>query len=344
VRGDGLDAVREMAGPAAPSRCSAVPGAGKSTLVNALAGTPVMRCSGSGADGKGRHTTAYRGWCRCPAAALCWTRPASVAWVCSTPVPVWTGTFADLADLAAQCRFGDCRHEAEPGCAIAAALADGSLSPRRLESWRKLHREVEVESARRTVRWPRRPVAVAAAIAPSERMRGCARSTKCPGRGRSRLRRSSPPPARRWGDAGAGLSYLVLSLLVLSRLWPAPNGRVLSANDDDHGFFLFVMAHGERVLFHGAHPSVSDRLNVPDGVNMMANTSVLALSLPFAPVTHVFGPGVTVALLLTVGLSGTAAPGTGYCPGIWSAAGSPPGSAGCGAGSVRRWWRTPTVR
>jgi ribosome biogenesis GTPase / thiamine phosphate phosphatase len=61
-------------------------------------------------------------------------------------------TFADIADLAAQCRFGDCRHEAEPGCAITAALADGSLSPRRLQSWRKLRGEVEVESARLSVR------------------------------------------------------------------------------------------------------------------------------------------------------------------------------------------------
>ena len=78
-------------------------------------------------------------------------------------------------------------------------------------------------------------------------------------------------PARRWrSDACAVLSYLVLSLFVLCRLWISPNGRVLSANDDDHGFFLFLIAHGERVIFHGANPFVSDRLNVPDGVNMMA--------------------------------------------------------------------------
>jgi hypothetical protein len=125
-----------------------------------------------------------------------------------------------------------------------------------------------------------------------------------------RTRAESDVPAapghRRWSDAGAFLSYLALSIVVLGRLWLSPNGRVLSANDDDHGFFLFVVAHGERVIFHGANPFLSDRLNVPDGVNMMANTSVLALSLPFAPVTHVFGPGVTVAALLTLGLFGTA--------------------------------------
>ena len=114
------------------------------------------------------------------------------------------------------------------------------------------------------------------------------------------------PAHGRRSDVFAVLSYLVLSLLVLCRLWISPNGRVLSANDDDHNFFLVLIAHGERVMFHGANPFVSDQLNVPDGVNMMANTSVLALSLPFAPVTHWFGAGVTVAVLLTLGLSGTA--------------------------------------
>ena len=105
----------------------------------------------------------------------------------------------------------------------------------------------------------------------------------------------------------AWLSYPVLAVLVLIRLWLNPSGRVLSHNDDDHGFFLFVMAHGERVLFHGDNPFFTGRLNVPDGVNMMANTSVLALSLPVAPITHFLGPGVSVVLLLTLGLAGTAA-------------------------------------
>ena len=60
--------------------------------------------------------------------------------------------FADVTGLATQCRFGDCSHDGEPGCAVEAALADGSLLPRRLESWRKLHREVAVESGRRAAR------------------------------------------------------------------------------------------------------------------------------------------------------------------------------------------------
>ncbi|GAA3946577.1 glycosyltransferase 87 family protein [Actinoplanes auranticolor] len=116
-----------------------------------------------------------------------------------------------------------------------------------------------------------------------------------------------PAPARRRrSDLGALTSYLALAVLVLIQLWIDPAGRVLSHNDDDHGFFAFAMAHGERVLFHGANPLFSDRMNVPGGVNMMANTSELALSVPMAPVTHWLGVGVTVVLLLTLGLAGTA--------------------------------------
>jgi hypothetical protein len=114
-------------------------------------------------------------------------------------------------------------------------------------------------------------------------------------------------PATRARDLWALLSYAVLAVFVMFRLWLDPNGRVLSGNKDDHGFFLFTMAHGERVLFHGANPLSDDRLNVPGVVNMIANTSVLGVSLPMAPVTHFFGPGVSVVFLLTLGLAGTAA-------------------------------------
>jgi hypothetical protein len=118
---------------------------------------------------------------------------------------------------------------------------------------------------------------------------------------------AAPAPARRRRPGLWALtSYLALGVLVLIQLWIDPAGRVLSHNDDDHGFFAFAMAHGERVLFHGANPLFSDRMNVPDGVNMMANTTELALSLPMAPVTHWLGVGVSVVLLLTLGLAGTA--------------------------------------
>src|SRR5689334_1891014 len=96
------------------------------------------------------------------------------------------------------------------------------------------------------------------------------------------------PPAsarRAAGDVGAVLSYLLLAIWVMRDLWAAPAGQVLY-NPDDHGFFLAMMAHGERVVYHGESPFYLTRLDVPTGVNMMANTSVLAISIPLAPFTH----------------------------------------------------------
>ncbi|GAA2467452.1 hypothetical protein [Winogradskya humida] len=116
-----------------------------------------------------------------------------------------------------------------------------------------------------------------------------------------------PRTRRGLGSLWALLSYPVLAVVVMIQLWISPSGRVLASNDDDHGFFLFVLAHGERVVFHGDNPFFTDRMNVPDGVNLMANTSVLALTVPFAPITHFFGPGLSLVLLLTLGLAGTAA-------------------------------------
>ncbi|MFC4064325.1 hypothetical protein [Actinoplanes subglobosus] len=113
-------------------------------------------------------------------------------------------------------------------------------------------------------------------------------------------------PRWRRADTWVLLGFLALAVLVMIQLWIDPNGRVLDGNDDDHGIFLFMLAHAERVVFDGASLFYEDRFNVPVGVNMMANTSILALSLPLAPVTHFLGGGVTVALLTTLGLGGTA--------------------------------------
>ncbi|PWK29574.1 YfhO family protein [Actinoplanes xinjiangensis] len=111
----------------------------------------------------------------------------------------------------------------------------------------------------------------------------------------------------RWAETGLMLGFLLLGVFVMIKLWIDPNGRVLQGNDSDHGIFLFMLAHAERVVFDGGPLFYEDRFNVPFGVNMMANTSILALALPLAPVTHFLGGGVTVVLLMTLGLAGTAA-------------------------------------
>jgi ribosome biogenesis GTPase len=147
-RGQGLAPLRELVTPGRTLALLGRSGAGKSTLVNALAGTAVMGVQAIRGDGKGRHTTAYRSLVPVPGGGAVLDTPGIRGVGLLDTGEGLDRAFADVADLAAMCRFGDCRHDAEPGCAIKAALADGSLSPRRLASWRKLRREVEVQSTR----------------------------------------------------------------------------------------------------------------------------------------------------------------------------------------------------
>ncbi|BCJ50954.1 putative ribosome biogenesis GTPase RsgA [Actinoplanes sp. NBRC 14428] len=152
-RGTGLGELRELVAPGRTLALLGRSGAGKSTLVNALAGTEVMPVQEiRRADGKGRHTTAYRSLVLIPGGGAVLDTPGIRGVGLLETAAGLDRAFADVAGLAVHCRFGDCAHDGEPGCAVEAALADGSLLPRRLESWRKLHREVAVESGRRAER------------------------------------------------------------------------------------------------------------------------------------------------------------------------------------------------
>ncbi|HEV2636598.1 MAG TPA: ribosome small subunit-dependent GTPase A [Actinocrinis sp.] len=127
-------------------------GAGKSTLLNALAGAAVMAVQQTrSADEKGRHTTTTRELTPLPGGGV----------VIDTPglrgVGLYGGeglsqAFADIEDLAQGCRFDDCAHATEPACAVQAALADGTLSERRMESYLKLQRENEWIASRSDAR------------------------------------------------------------------------------------------------------------------------------------------------------------------------------------------------
>jgi ribosome biogenesis GTPase len=128
-------------------------GAGKSTLANALAGADVMPVQDiRRADGKGRHTTAYRNLVPIPGGGAVLDTPGIRGVGLLDTAAGLDQAFADIAELASFCRYRDCRHDAEPGCAVQAEVAAGTLPVRRLESWRKLHQEVAVESGRRQVR------------------------------------------------------------------------------------------------------------------------------------------------------------------------------------------------
>ncbi|WP_432972478.1 hypothetical protein [Dactylosporangium sp. CA-233914] len=107
--------------------------------------------------------------------------------------------------------------------------------------------------------------------------------------------------------AAALLSYVACAVLVLQHLWADPQGRIFADNEQDHIFFEWVLTHAARLFTHGDNPFFTDQLNAPLGVNLMANTSVLGLALPLAPITLLFGAGVTLVLIDTIALAGTAA-------------------------------------
>lgn len=133
--GAGLGIVRSLIPPGSTAVLLGPSGAGKSTLVNALLGEQ-RQATGAvrETDGRGRHTTVTRELLALPHGGL----------VIDTPgvreIGMWDGgvqdTFDDIAELAAGCRFRDCRHDREPDCAVRDAV-----DPARLEAWRKLARE-----------------------------------------------------------------------------------------------------------------------------------------------------------------------------------------------------------
>lgn len=117
-------------------------GAGKSSIVNALLGDDAVRTGAVRAgDAKGRHTTTARELHRLPGGGALIDTPGIRAVGLWVDVDAVGAAFVDVDGLAGACRFPDCRHDGEPGCAVAAAIDDGTLDPARLEAWRRLRRE-----------------------------------------------------------------------------------------------------------------------------------------------------------------------------------------------------------
>jgi ribosome biogenesis GTPase len=124
-------------------------GAGKSTLVNTLVGD-VVTLTGAvrGGDAKGRHTTSFRQLHLLPGGGVLIDTPGLRSVGLLGGVEAVDEAFPEIDELAAGCRFRDCRHEGEPGCAVAAAVAAGDLPAERMAAWAKLRREAVAEDRR----------------------------------------------------------------------------------------------------------------------------------------------------------------------------------------------------
>lgn len=118
-------------------------GAGKSTLTNTLLGIRKMKTGAVRAsDARGRHTTTHRALLALPSGACLIDTPGMRELKLTGEEQLDAGQFADIEELAQACRFGDCAHGSEPGCAVQAALADGRLDPDRWRNYRKLRDEL----------------------------------------------------------------------------------------------------------------------------------------------------------------------------------------------------------
>lgn len=142
--GEGMDLLSAQLGVGRTFVLLGPSGAGKSTLTNWLAGHEVMEVgTRRESDGKGRHTTTHRELIVVPGRGVIIDTPGlRTVSVVATPDAV-AATFEDIAELAEGCKFSDCAHASEPGCAVQDAIADGTLERRRFESYLRIMREAE---------------------------------------------------------------------------------------------------------------------------------------------------------------------------------------------------------
>jgi ribosome biogenesis GTPase / thiamine phosphate phosphatase len=151
--GLGLEAVRRHLGRGRTAVLIGSSGVGKSTLINRLAGSEMLRTGDVHHSGQGRHVTSHRQLI---------VIPGGGGVIIDTPglreIQLWAGdealdrVFGDIEELLLDCRFSDCRHDGEPDCAAAAALAEGTLDPARWASYRKLQRELRSIEIRASAR------------------------------------------------------------------------------------------------------------------------------------------------------------------------------------------------
>ena len=151
-RGEGVDALAAQLRPARTGVLLGPSGAGKSSLINRLLGSEVMRTRDVHRSGEGRHMTSHRQLVEVPGGGAIIDTPGL------REAQLWAGedalsdAFDDVEELARRCRFHDCLHETEPGCAVKEAIVEGALDESRLSSYRKLQRELRAVAAKSDAR------------------------------------------------------------------------------------------------------------------------------------------------------------------------------------------------
>jgi ribosome biogenesis GTPase len=153
LTGLGIDEIANQLRPAKTAILLGPSGVGKSTLINRILGTELMRTREiHGSSGEGRHMTSHRQLVQLPKGGMIIDTPGL------REAQLWEGedalgnVFQDIDDLARNCRFNDCAHQTEPGCAVKAAIESGELDPGRLQSYRKLQRELRAVAAKTDAR------------------------------------------------------------------------------------------------------------------------------------------------------------------------------------------------
>lgn len=154
LTGQGCDALRPRLMPGTTAVLLGSSGVGKSTLVNRWAGGEILATRETRADDDaGRHTTTHRQLFLLPGGGMVIDTPGlRELQLWDVGADALEATFADVEELAGDCRFGDCSHTREPGCAVLAAVDDGRLPQERLHSWRKLEKELRAIAIRHDAR------------------------------------------------------------------------------------------------------------------------------------------------------------------------------------------------